>query len=101
VEPWQPPELWTDLDNPLLNRVLDAIDNGMPNGQRYSAASAATARAAWRVVQEHVPEKTEQQCRAVINAWKKSGLLFSEDYDDPVESKHRAGLKVNPTKRPT
>jgi hypothetical protein len=101
VEPWQPPDIWEDLDSRLLNRILDAIDVGMENGQRYSDASAATTRAAWKVVQDHAHEKTEKQCRAIISAWKRSGTLHGETYDDPVERKPRIGLKVNATKRPT
>jgi hypothetical protein len=101
VEPWEPPATWAGLDPALLNRILDDIDAGMANGQRYSAAGPATARAAWRVVQKHAPDKSEKACRAVINAWLKSGTLFSESYDDPVESKERTGLRVNATLRPS
>ena len=101
VEPWEPPKTWAGLDAPLLNRILDAIDAGMPNGQRFSAASPAKARAAWRVVQEHAPDKPEKACRAIINAWKDSGTLFDQEYDDPTDHKIRVGLKVNATKRPT
>jgi hypothetical protein len=73
----------------------------MADGQRYSAAGAATARAAWRVVQQHAPEKSEKLCRSIINAWVKSGTLFTEDYDDPNQRKPRPGLRVNPNKRPS
>lgn len=101
VEPWRPPDTWAGLDSVLLNRVLDAIDAGMEDGQRYSAASAATTRHAWHVVHECAPEKTEKACRAVIRAWMKSGTLKAEEYHDPAERKPRVGLKVNATKRPT
>jgi len=101
VETWQPPKLWADLDSTLLNRILNAIDAGFPNGQRYSAASPAKARAAWRVVQEHAPDKPEKACRAIINSWKDSGTVFDQEYDDPTDHKARVGLKVNATMRPT
>jgi hypothetical protein len=101
VEPWEPPKIWAGLDSQLLNRILDAIDAGMTNGQRYSSAAPAKARAAWRVVQEHAPDKPEKACRAVIGAWKDSGTVFDQEYDDPLDRKTRIGLKVNPIKRPT
>jgi 5S rRNA maturation endonuclease (ribonuclease M5) len=101
VEPWDPPDTWAGLDHALLNRILDDIDAGMANGQRYSAAGPATTRAAWRVVQQHASDKSEKACRAVINAWLKSGTLFNENYSDPVEWKERTGLRVNATLRPS
>ena len=73
----------------------------MPNGQRYSDAGPAKERAAWRVVQRHCPDRTEPQCREIVRTWVETGLLFNEEYDDPVERKARKGLKVAQGKRPT
>jgi hypothetical protein len=101
VEPWSPPDTWADLSTVMLNAALTEIDNGMPNGQRYSKASAATERAAWRVVQRHCPNKSEQQCRQIINTWVKNEVVYEEDYDDPVDRKKRGGLRVNNAKRPS
>ena len=101
VEPWTPPDTWAGLDHPLLNRILDDLDAGMPNGQRYSHVGAAGKRAAWPIVQKHCPDKDEKQCRAVILAWIKSGTLVKESYDDPVEHKERVGVRVNAIKRPS
>lgn len=101
VEPWEPPDTWEGLDSQLLNRILSDIDAGMANGQRYSTANAATTKGAWRVVQSLAPDKSEGQCRQIIAAWVKSGALFTEDYDDPIERKVRKGLRLNPNKRPS
>ena len=96
VEPWQPPDTWTGFDSLTLNSILDAIDAGMPDGQRFSAAASAGKRAAWLVVQEHSPEKPETACRAIIKAWVKSGTLFAEDYRDPVQRKDRSERTGSP-----
>jgi hypothetical protein len=101
IEVWQPPEMLDGLDSPLLNRVLDDIDAGMANGQRYSAAGRATDRAAWAVVLKHGPTKTEKQCRGIVSAWVKSGTLFNETYYDPVRRVETPGLRVNAAKRPS
>ena len=101
VEPWQPPNLWADLDSAILNRILDAIDAGMPNGQRYSAAGPAKDRSAWKAVQAAAPDKPEPACRAIINTWKKTGLLFEDNYEDPKDRKPRKGLYVNASQRPS
>lgn len=101
VEPWQPPDTWGGLDHPLLNRVLDQIEAGLPDGSRYSDAAKADERAAWKVVTQHAPDKTEKQAREVIRAWVKSGTLYAEDYDDAISRKRRKGLHVNNAKRPS
>jgi hypothetical protein len=101
VEPWTPPETWAGLSAVTLNAALTEIDTGMSNGQRYSDANAATDRAAWVVVQRHCPGKTEPQCREIIRTWVKNGVLHKEDYDDPVDRRTRAGLRLNTSKRPS
>lgn len=100
VEPWQPPNTWAGLDHPLLNRILDVIEAGLPNGSRFSPAPKADDRAAWRVVVEQAPDKTEKQAREIIKTWVKSGTLYTEDYEDLGQRKTRAGLRVNAAKRP-
>src|SRR4029077_17100521 len=89
AEVWNPPETWAGLSNAALNAALDEIERGVlnedgqPNGQRYSAASGAKARAAWKVVQKHCPEKSESQCREIVVTWGKNGLVYDEEYEDP------------------
>jgi hypothetical protein len=53
VEMWTPPSSWADTSTPVLNTILSEIDRGLDNGQRYSNASKATDRAAWKVVERH------------------------------------------------
>jgi hypothetical protein len=65
-----------------------------------SAPSAGEARAAWRVVRRHCPDRSEEQCREIIRMWVDTGLLETRDYHDPVERKPRGGLFVNNAKRP-
>jgi AAA domain len=96
VEPWTPPEIMAGLAPETIAAVLKDIDAGLPNGQRYSAASGATSRAVWPVVQKHVPGKTEAQCREIIRMWIKEKVLQESDYDDPVERKPRKGLQLTP-----
>jgi hypothetical protein len=97
---WKPPDTWADISTDALNAALTEIDAGLPEGRRYSSASGAKARAAWPVVQRHCPDKTEPQCRQIINTWLKSGLLYNKEYNDPVDRKDVEGLHVDNTKRP-
>lgn len=101
VEIWTPPEIWAGTSSPVLNRILDDIDAGLPNGSRYSSGPTANERAAWRVVVHHYPDKNEEQAREIIRTWLRTGLLFLDTYDDTAARKRLKGLRVNPTKRPS
>lgn len=101
VERWEPPSTWADLGRDLLNRVLDDIDAGLPNGSRYSDAARAGDRAAWRVVTRHAPDRTERQAREIIATWVRSGTLYSQEYQDVEQRKPRIGLYVNAALRPS
>jgi AAA domain len=101
VEPWSPPSTWADTSVETLNRILDDIAKGMENGQRYTNAPASKDRAVWPVIQKHYPDKPEAQCRTIISAWLDSGLLYRDEYIDPVDYKKRKGLYVDSAKRPS
>jgi hypothetical protein len=83
----------------ITNRILDKIDAGMPDGERYSAANAARGRAAWKVVAD-IAGKKEGPSKEIVKGWLKSGLLKEE----PYMTKHREeamGLRVDDAKRPS
>jgi hypothetical protein len=101
VEPWQPPSAWADTSPQVLKAILDDIDRGMDNGQRYSNAPKASDRQVWPVVQKHYPDKSEGQCREIIHAWLATGLIYPQDYNDPIQRRTRKALYVDSTKRPT
>ena len=100
VEPWTPPDTWAGLDTELLNRILTAIDGGLPDGNFFTDAAKASGREAWRVVCKFAPTRTETQAREIIRIWVKNGLLAPFEYDNPVTRKRVRGLQVDATKRP-
>jgi hypothetical protein len=101
VEPWTPPEIMEGVDATQINHILDVIDAGLSDGQRYSEAPRAENRAAWKVVSEEMPGKTEAQAREIINTWMRNGLLERKTYEDPVQRRKVKGLYVNAAKRPS
>src|SRR5262252_2762434 len=101
VAPWDPPDTWANLPTAALNAALTEIDAGLPNGQRYSDVPAARDRAAWPVVHRHCPDRTETQAREIIRTWVRNGVLYREDYDDPIDRKERKGLRLDANKRPS
>jgi hypothetical protein len=100
VRPWTPSDAWDGLDAEIQNKILDAINAGTSDGRRYSSHGAAKDRAAWPVVQEHVPDRTEAQCQEILQTWLKNGALYPDDYEDPVQRRAQKGLFVNDQKRP-
>jgi hypothetical protein len=99
IVPWDPPNLWAALTPSVASKILDALDAGLDGGQRrFTDSNAATDRAAWPIVKNHLPVLSETQCRAVINEWVKNGMLCRQKYDDPLDRKERSGLVA--AKRP-
>ena len=98
VERWTPPDNF-NVSTTILNAIIDDIDKGLENGQRYSDANKATDRAVWKVIVKHL-DRTEKQAREMIRIWVKNQVLIAMTYDDPVKRKKLTGLTANPVKRP-
>ena len=102
VEPWTPPNLFADISVKVINQILDEIDAGPSEGDRYSEArNVADPRAAWSVVAKHCPGKGKGPASRVIKTWKDSGLLVEKNYHNPRTRKDVSGLWVDNLKRPT
>jgi hypothetical protein len=102
VEPWTPPNLFADISVKVINQILDEIDAGPSEGDRYSdARNVADPRAAWSVVAKHCPGKGKGPASRVIDTWKDSGLLVEKNYHNPRTRKAVSGLWVDNLKRPT
>ncbi|QIG98585.1 AAA family ATPase [Bradyrhizobium sp. 6(2017)] len=100
VEAWSPPGLFADISVPVLNAILDDIEAGLPDGNRYSDAPNVTDRAAWRVIDRHCG-KGEGPARQIIKMWVGSGLLIQHSYENPTTRKPVKGLRVDAVKRPS
>jgi hypothetical protein len=105
VESWTPPDTWADISTDTVNAILSEIDvglradDGKPNGCRYGI-DARGKRAAWTVVQQYCPKKSEAQCREIVRTWDKNELLISKEYHDPEQRRKIFGLYVDDAKRP-
>jgi AAA domain len=100
IERWEPPETWAGVEPETVDAILDEIAAGLPDGRRYSDHGAAKDRAAWTVVREHCPEKSEAQCREMIRQWVKAKVLFTDKYTSPERREAEKGLFVDSGKRP-
>lgn len=100
AEPWTPPDFWRDLSPSLCCKIIDEIDAGLPEGERYSGAPAARARGAWNVVLRHASSLTQKQARNVIKTWLKTGVFEEREYHSEARREECTGLFANPAKRP-
>src|SRR5205823_8234376 len=80
AKPWKPPDTWAGLSRDALNAALTDIDGGLPDRRLYSDAPRAKDTAAWQVVQRHCSQKSEAQCREIINSWVKNRVLYTAEY---------------------
>jgi hypothetical protein len=101
VEVWTPPDVWAGISGVIANQILDLLEAGTDDGDRYSDHNAAADRAAWRVVLRVVPGTPEGQAKTVIATWVRNGVLERRDYTSPTQRKPRKGLFVNPVRRPS
>lgn len=100
AEPWVPPDMWRDLSPSLCCRIIDELEAGLENGDRYSSSARATTSAAWPIVIKHAEGLNKEQARAVISKWLKSGVLEERPYYSEAQRKDRVGLYANTAKRP-
>jgi hypothetical protein len=77
IEPWYPPDMMQGVTDEQMDKIIATIDAGLPDGSRYSDVSSAKKRAAWKVVVDMVPGKSEQQAREIIRIWVSNGVLVS------------------------
>jgi DNA polymerase I-like protein with 3'-5' exonuclease and polymerase domains len=92
VTAWRYPASQDAIAPEVIEHIIAEIDQGMPNGQRFSNHNSATKRQAWPIVQKHCSDKTQEQCHRIIVGWVKDGLLNEEPYDDPVYKREQIGL---------
>jgi hypothetical protein len=98
LEPWNPPSPfdgvpWTDVVG-----ILDRIEAGPGEGERYAFTRQSKDRWAGNIVQE-VTCKSPEQAVAILRAWKEAGVLEEGQYNSPRQKGSLTGcVSVNKTK---
>ena len=80
------------IEPAVAETILLEIGKKLPDGGYYSNEGLAGQRAAWRVVQKYLPDKSYQQARQIISAWVRDGTLHEIQYIDH-ENRRRTGLR--------
>lgn len=98
LKPWELPGPFQGISYELIDTTLGKIAAGLPNGERYAFAPQAK-RYVGQLIAE-VMEISEERASLIVKCWKKSGLLYEDEYKD---SNYRLvnGVFVDITKRPS
>lgn len=98
--PWSPPGLFEGITYEKIDQILDAIAGGIDGLERYTLAPQSKDRYVGKVIAE-VGEITEERAARITLIWKKSGLLYEEDYLSGAQRRMRKGILVDVEKRPS
>lgn len=100
--PFHPGSMWNRLSAAEINRVLDEIDAGHPDGSLYAPYRRGGGSYRWA---GHVLARrlglAEAQAAQMLQTWMVNGLLVEAEYKDRVQRKSRTGLRVMDALRPT
>lgn len=93
VRRWHPPQAG-ELDAAHDDMIVDAIDAGTDDGERYtdSNRSSAGPRSAVNAVLKVCPDKTKGQAREIIARLIRDGRIVSRSYYSSAQRKERMGL---------
>lgn len=100
LEAWTPSSPFEGLADADINDALDLIAAGPGQGELFTASRRnSTARWVGKVVMERL-DRSEEQARAIVSAWQKSGLLVEDEYHSKRNGRAAKGVRVDDTKRP-
>ena len=79
VQAWSPPSVWEGMPWSVVISILDHLEEGLPDGEKYAQTSASGDRWAGKVIID-AAGSTEKQAGDIVRAWVKSGLLMPDVY---------------------
>jgi hypothetical protein len=97
---WTPPDPFDGMNIEMARRLLTSISAGLDDGQRYTASQRGNTPR-WAGVVLIDAGFSESDAKSIIRVWKENGLIYSEEYMNPVRRKNERGLFINESKMPT
>jgi len=93
VRRWHPPPAG-ELDAAHDDMIIEAIDAGTDDGERYTESNRSSAgpRSAINAVLKVCPDKTKAQAREIIARLIRDGRIVSRSYHSTAQRKERMGL---------
>ena len=100
LDQWSPPDPFDGITMSEINRILDAIRDGVETDVRYKKSPKAEHYVG-NVINEVTSQgRSDNEVKAIIKTWFASGVLFLEDYKDRVQRREVKGVYVDGSKRP-
>lgn len=99
LKPWELPGLFDGVDLATIDLILAAIDKGT-GVERWSLAPQSKDRFVGVIIAQ-IAEINAERAAKIAATWKKSGLLFEEEYTSFAQRKKLKGIRVDWTKRPS
>lgn len=99
IAPWTPPDAWAGLSPTTAADILEEIDRGPNEGERYTAYKAGK-RWAGQVIMKFCITKSEADAAIIIKEWVKNGVLIETEYLSPGSRKTVGGLEIDRSKMP-
>jgi hypothetical protein len=96
---WYPPKALDGIAGEVVQQLLDAIDAGMEDGERYALEPRTKGRWVAHIIAEIAGINLAQAAR-IAHTWGRSGLLIEREYYSESRRKTRSGIWVDEAKRP-
>ena len=96
--PWAPPSPFEGLSWEQAIDALDAIDRGLPSGEKYTASRRGRVNVRWAGSLLVEAGRADAQAAAILKAWLAAGVLTEESYRSPIDRHETKGLFVDPGK---
>jgi hypothetical protein len=90
---WTPPDAWEGLEAGSQEGALEAIGEGLENGERYSVRPQDVDRWVGTMLMQDYG-RTPSQAKYMVDQWLQSGVLGVQEYHSPSQRKTRKGLFV-------
>lgn len=92
--PWSPPSPWDDMTLETAAAILETIQDGLADGERYTLAKQAGERWAGAPIME-MTGKTDAHALRIIKKWTDEGVLVEAEYVSPNQRRKRACVMVD------
>lgn len=91
------PDQWAGMTDRVVNQILDKIDAGPENGEKWSLRTQDKDRWVGRVIMQQkfgdpLNAKTDLQAKSIIKKWVEEGLLEEVTYRSESQRKDRKGV---------
>ena len=93
---WSPPDPFDGLSTQAARAALLRIREGLEDGQRYQMkASRNSKRWAGLVLVGEGAEVSPNDAKQILKAWIEIGMIYEEDYRNPVRRKDEKGVFID------